>query len=672
MADAAFAVASVAVSCLLPAPRAGTSSTKGAAETSGWGSVDSNAFDSNKLAAHEGSACTVASSVGSRNAEAPLRLSLLLSLLLISLGVLEAVPSSWLMFLRNHAQTRHASILPHESSSEIRGRIAMSSAYRFLLWADCIFIAVVVPAALGAILIMRFVPRGNKEDGGHARRHMNDNSRFGGGIIRALCVAQSVIRFVARVLLIIVGFLVTQLKRSNGRQHQRGLPLVKSVQSMGQMKSDTMTNEPIISSGTSGNTKITTQYSKRGLLLGCFVGLSCSYFSLRATGRLVTEIDNEMENTIALKKVVSQICAIGVLISSILGAFGSVSMPYTCLMGIYLPHVSDHSIKSMQKELQSLSQSLATLQSTTTLSSLGASGSGLASPVANGASASRGRGMSFFRKRCSSLARAHPSSGIPADEYQATVTREEIEYLQNLHADITDELFEMSLMQLQVKRSRTPQGRIKGFVGVIFSVVLLIRVGVAMVIAFGPGNRAGDNNERSDPITIGLSLLLGFSMIDEVEYDSLQQLGSLFLSAFLSVSQVNMFLRTMSALNRRMGCLLRRSCQSDFVARDQRDKLLHNTSATSWLLAGMNGAFFLSGVILMKMNMPRDLRGEFSFALRGSGDFSFDARITNAVFAFSSILTAVILSILFGIRRQTSNLHLTTSQIHGTNVHLEV
>ena len=88
MADAALAVASVAVSCLLPAPRG-----------------------SNKLAAHEGSSCTVATCVRSRNTEAPLRISLLLSLLLFSLGVLEAVPSPWLMFLRNHAQTRHATTL---------------------------------------------------------------------------------------------------------------------------------------------------------------------------------------------------------------------------------------------------------------------------------------------------------------------------------------------------------------------------------------------------------------------------------------------------------------------------------------------------------------------------------------------------------------------------------
>lgn len=646
MADAALAVASVAVSCLLPAPRG-----------------------SNKLAAHEGSSCTVATCVRSRNTEAPLRISLLLSLLLFSLGVLEAVPSPWLMmFLRNHAQTRHATTLPHESSSEIRGRIAVSSVYRFLLWADCIFIAVIVPAALGNILIMRFIPRGNKEDGAHARRRMNNNYSFGSGMIRALCVAQSLIRFVASVLLIIGGFLVPQLKRFTPRRHhQRGLPLVKSVQSMGQMKPDTMTNESIISSKTSGSTKVTTQYSKRGIL-GCVLGLSCSYFSLRAAGRLVTEIDNE--NTIALKKVVSQICALGVLVSSVLGAFGSVSMPYTCLMGIYLPHVSDHSIKSMQNELQSVSQSLATLQSTRTLSSLGASGSSLASPVTNDTSVSRDRGMSSFQKRCQSLARAHLSSGIPADEYEAAATKDEIEYLQNLHADIKDELFEMSLMQVQVKRSKTPVGRITGFIGIIFAVALLIRVGMAMVVAFGPGNRAGDNNERSDPITIGLSFLLGFSMIDEVEHDSLQQLGSLLLSAFLSVSQINMFLRTMSALNRRMGCLWRRKCQSDFVARDQRDKLLHSSSATSWLLAGIMGAFFLSGLVLMKMNLPRNLRGEFSSALKGSGDFFFDTRITNAVFALSSILTAAILSILFGIRRKSSNLHLAASisQIHGANV----
>ena len=695
MADVAFAVASVAVSCFLPAPRAGADG----AGTSGWGLVESNspspmsattdvnvATNSSALgrysAAQEGSTLAYDAPSGVRNsAEAPLRISLLLSLLLFSLGVLEAVPSSWLMFLSNHAQSRHATIVPDKSATEMRGRIAMSSAYRFLLWADCIFIAVIVPAALGTTLIVRFIPRVSKEDGGHPRRHMNDSSRLGGGIIRsshgiirALCVAQSFVRFIASILLIVCGFMVTQVKRfiGCGRHHQRGLPLVKSVQSMGQMKSDTTTNEPIISSSTSGNGKVATQYSKRGLILGCFVGLLCSYFSLRAIGRFVTEVDIEMENTIALKNVVSQICALGVLISSVLGAFGSVSMPYTSLMGFFLPQISDQSIKSLQKELQNVSQSLATLQSMRSLTPMGPSGSGLASPAKNGASASRGRGMSFFRKRCSSLARGHSPRGIYVDEHQAAATRDEIEYLQNLRADIKDELFEMGLLQIQARRSRTPLGRITGFFGVIFSIVLLVRVGIAMLVALGPGNRAGDNNERSDPITMGLSFLLGFSMIDEVEYDSLQQLASLFLAAFLSVSQVNMFLRTLSTLNRRMGCLWRRSCQSDFVVRDQRDRPFHNASPTSWLLAGIMGSFFLSCLALMKMNMPRNYRREFSSALKGFDDFSFDARITNAVFTSFSILTATILAILFGIRKKTSNLHLLSSQIHGTNAHLEV
>jgi hypothetical protein len=694
MADAAFAIASVAVSCFLPAPRL--------AGTTGRGTLRCHSVESDTIRTNESSSSTasdkhigaaanskksmdegsnlasdaaagvtgVSSATPSkerfrstpqtenpsqtalrRSNEAPLRVSLLISLLLFSLGIIEALPSSWLMFLNNHAQKGHAMLPPaRDPSSEIRG-FALSSAYRFLLWIDCVFIAVIVPGALGAVLIMRFIPRGSKEDGGKARRHKRDCSRVGGGIIRALCIAQSLTEFITSIILIVCGFLVKVVRKSVGKgpNHPRGLP--------------TTTSESIISC-TSGNTKVSdaTQYSKRGLVFGSILGLSCSFLSLRALGRFVNEIDNEMENTIALKRVVAQICALGVIISSVLGAFGSVSMPYTCLMGFFLPHISDHSIKALQKELQSLSQSLAELQSRRILS---LPGPGLPSPVATSASASRGRGLSYFRKSCSSLSRAHLSSGIQVDEYQAAAMREEIDFLQNLHADISEELFEMRQMQIQSKRSRTPLGRIRGFFGIIFSVVLLVRVGM---IAFGP--RAGDNYERSDPITIGLSVLLGFSMIDEVEYNTLQQLSSLFLSAFLSVSQVNMFLRTLGTLDRRVWCLWR-SCRNDFVVRDWREKQCQFTSATSWLLSGIMGSFFLSCLVLIKKSVPRDYRASFSSALKGSGDFSFDARITNSVFTFSALFSAATLGILFGIRRKTSKFHLTP-QFHGTNMHIDV
>jgi hypothetical protein len=346
-------------------------------------------------------------------------------------------------------------------------------------------------------------------------------------------------------------------------------------------------------------------------------------------------------------------------------------------MGFYLPHISDQSIKTLEKELQSVMLSLEEVRLRKKVSTAAGSGSGagscLTSPVATSTSASRRRGFSLFRKRCGSLSHACSSSGIHADDYQAVGLRDEIDYLQNLHQDITEELVEMRQIQLQTKRSRTPIGKLMRCFGVIFSGVLLIRIGTAVLGVLRPAAEAGNARERSDPITKSLSILVGFSVINEVEYNSLQQLSSLLLSTFLSFSQVNMFLKTMTALNRRIGWLWK-SCWNDFVVRDQNNML--NASITSWLLSGIMGSFFLCCLVLTKMNMPRDYRASFSAALKGSGDFSFDAtRTTNSVFAFSCIVSAAVLGSLFGIRRKTLGLHLagtSTPRSLGTNMHVDV
>ena len=527
MADAAFAVASVAVSCIFPAPRAAGIEGVGG---SGWRSVKSNS-------------CTLR-----RPNEIPLRISLLISLLLLSLGILEALPSSLLIFLDNHAQKQKRDAVLGAADARAT-RVALSMAYRVLLWADCVYIAAVVPAAVCSIvLIRRLNPRGSKEDKGQRPPHSHGNTRVG-GIIRVLCIAQSFVRFIGSIILIMGGFLVKQIRFSIGRgrhHNQRTLPLVRSDQSLGQLNSDTMATDSTVSCS-GGEAKVTGahRYFKPALFWGSIVGLSCSFLSFRALGRLVTEIDNEMEETIALKTLVSQICALGVLISSVLGAFGSVSMPYTCLMGFYLPHISDQSIKTLEKELQSVMLSLEEARLRKKVSTAAGSGSGagscLPSPTAASTSASRRRGFSLFRQRCGSLSRACSSSGVHADDYQAVALRDEIDYLQNLHQDITEELVEMRQIQLQTKRSRTPIGQLMRCFGVIFFGVLLIRIGTAVLAVLRPAAEAGNAHERSDPITKSLSILIGFSVIDEVEYNSLQQLSSLLLSTFLSFSQVNMF-----------------------------------------------------------------------------------------------------------------------------------
>jgi len=555
----------------------------------------------------------------------------------------------------------------HRASSHGRRnthRIAMSSAYRLLLWADCVYIAVIVPAALGMLLILRLVRSSSGGGGGGDVVSSSSSSnvtriRDRNALGKVFYIAFSFIRFAASIVYIILRKLTRQIRRAFSGGQQGQLPLVRS-----------MSQIAAVSSGASASTR----YTKRTLFFGSLLGLACSFASLRTFGIIVTEVEDEMESWISLKAVTSQICALGVVISSILAGFGSVSMPYTCLVGLYLPQVSDHAVLVLQEDYSNVlrtiderKRTVEELQARRTLV--------VSTPTASTPPASADSGVTgFFRNQFGLSPRANSSSAPPFDDYQATALMDEIAFLETLSEDLKDEVEEMRFVQNQAKRARTLAGRVLGWVGVVFSIVLLVRVGMAVwaVVRSGAGGSAGP---RTDPITLVLGILTGYSVVDEEQYNALSQLSSLLLTGFLSISQVRMFLRTVSAINRRFGCLWKSCGGSDTIAGSSHDiskekKRKHGgyaftSSVGAWLLSAVMGSFFLCCLVLMKMNLPREYRSSFSSALKGF-DFAFDLRVTNAVFAFAAVLSAVILGVLFGIRRQTSSLHASSSAMVGT------
>ena len=365
-----------------------------------------------------------------------------------------------------------------------------------------------------------------------------------------------------------------------------------------------------------------------------------------------------------LKWMVTMVCAIGMIIASILNGFGCASLPYGNLVGMYLKPTSPIILAKVEEDyyytLKSLEDKRWTLLDITQSSE---------------PSGSRGT-MSAFRDCCqsssSNLYYHHgapsPTNGIPTDKQKLKQLRDEISFLENLVGDMGDDIEEMKHSQQLALAARTPFGRIRGVLGVIFSVVLVVRVVLAaysFAFIFRPrSSESGSNsflsstlqssslqsNSAKDPITNLILWLIGHDFVSQEQYNLFLQGTSLLLAGILSMSQIRNFLRVVSALWRKLSRLFGISFGTMTTPGSNpiRNSVMH--SAPLLLSSFAMGSYFLSCVVMMKMLLPIEYRSSFSAAV-GSLDFEFNTILLNMLFTASACTSAVVLGLLFGIQR---------------------
>ena len=101
------------------------------------------------------------------------------------------------------------------------------------------------------------------------------------------------------------------------------------------------------------------------VITGSLVGIIITIILLSSIGPLVVQLPFEQEDTnnddtndigrnTTLSIVVSWLCAVGLLISSLLNGFGSVSLPFTYLSGIFMKQVRPETINKLTSELRSM------------------------------------------------------------------------------------------------------------------------------------------------------------------------------------------------------------------------------------------------------------------------------------------------------------------------------
>ena len=558
-----------------------------------------------------------------------LLVSTVLSFFLLSLSILEAVPSSWRMVLR-------APLLP--------------TAYRIVFGILAMAVFIIFPFVAGAqqqaLLEQGWCRRNDSssEDSSGLKKGRASHSW-----VRSCLFSMLLLLF--RVLLgafYCCYAVLPSLYRSHRKE--KGPLLVTSSADLARKESNVSNTESTSNSSRSPRFQLHTRFL--GGFLGCFLVLCI----LCVLGPWVVKTT---PSTPTLTVAVSWLTAVGLLLSACINGFGSVSMPHSCLAGFYLEPIRPEAISKAQEEIQLAENSLQARKDQ--LSSL--SGGGLVIPQAT--SNNIPRGMSFSEMGEDVVLRRKN-------------LKTEIEFLETLVAEMKDEAEDMQQMQALAANARTPLGRCKLWLGLIFSLVLIVRLFSALLFLWN--HKDGKHHQKttgSDPITMILLWLVGHDYVTQQDYNTLSQFISCVLTAILSVSQLRTFLRTMDLVNRKLRhfyqhvpCCL--SNGSGSCASTSSSSSGHVSSLYENFLACLMVCYFLSCIVLTKLMLPPDYRAAFSHALGGAETDSvlkIRSYSLNLTFTLSATVTTFILGIFLGIQRQNTIRHLSVWKSANTMDH---
>ncbi len=560
-----------------------------------------------------------------------------LSLGLFSLSLLEAVPSAWLM------------ILSHEPSSETHRNLAgtiftISRMYWWLFWALSVVILLIYPCLGGASMATLF-------RGACSNKHMDHDK----GKYSAWKQAWRSSPWWIRLLVGLVRIVGSNLWRFFRRLCFRSRVPVPELTISRSMSEDEVDLEFRGLVTPTNPATISNRSDHVCMAFGGLVGVTTAIVMVSTIGPLVVHTTPGMT---WLSVVVSWLCAIGLLISSLLNGFGSVSMPYTCLAGLFLTTVRPELITKLEAELQSVrdarSKKRVALRELTVTVKHGA---------INGATqtvtfANKSRGFSNIGEELGN---------------RRLILQTEIDFLEILCKDMQEDIEELRYSQHAAAAARTTMGKARSYVGLVFSVMLLVRLGSAAMSIWQ--NYTIDTTRRKaahgDVVTTALLWLSGHHLVSPKDFTMHSQVVSLVLTAVLTFTQARTFFRAMATVHRRLGRFYYKcNCgpsRGSVVGNDEwtGSGVGAGTLAPgifSQILAGATGCYFLSCIVLIKMMLPDEFCLDFANAMGGMDVFTIHSSVVNTVFACSACISLFILAMLFGIQKQNNLRHTLASK----------
>jgi hypothetical protein len=625
-------------------------------------------------------------------------MTLCLSLSLFGLSILDATPDTWLLVLTHDDGTKDGAPLTLHL-------FTITRVYWMTLWALCLFLLVGLPCVTGAAAaqgIARWLDctLSRMHDENHDDHHRSKKHPL--LFIWRKCPWWT--KIICQLCKIAITKLLRATRKYCGLRNDASassatdLPMLATVNKDDQLKrtgsSSDLERRPLMTSALSTTTTMTSASTAIGggshnnipllsnhrnvLVMGCVAATGSTIVIVSSIGPLVVQAS---AHTGFLTVAVSWLSAIGLMISALLNGFGSVSMPYSCLVGLYLEPIRSETITKAEAELQSVVAALQAKRSEIQKITFNLKGHHSKSASSTSNSTKMTTIMTTFSDLGDELTQ------------RRQVLQNEIDFLVMLCKDMQEDIFEMRQSQAMVVDARTTAGKTRSWLGVIFSVILLIRLisaGLNILHLHIPRSSSSSyhahhgsgkpHRSRGDLITTCLLWLTGNKLVDQHYFTMLSQFVSLVLTAVLAFTQIRTFLQTVTSVNRRMnrfykgfskstktgeepplsisptsGALSSLSMASsgeDFFSFSGTSELIYNH-----MLASIMGCYFLSCVVLIKMMLPEEYSAGFSGALGGLDLFAIHARVVNSAYAFSALVTTAILGFLFAIQRQNTIRH---------------
>lgn len=574
-------------------------------------------------------------------------LSLGLSLTLFSLSLIELVPGSWLLWLREvpNEASGSGSASNHHHHHHGGNYWTIAGAYRVILWTMAVLCTVLIPSAAGTQIFLARTTTGvdHKDHDEQKKRAFTVNKKRHWSVrIPDKCFS---------VLLKAAYFVLATIFRRirsccSQRKEKAQLPTLSTER--GDEKRSFL--------GCSASRSLLFRFPRdpafrRSAILGSFSGTALACSVLMCISPIVVEPSSNFSTRLLLR-LVSWLCAVGILLSTVLNGFGSISLPYSCLAGLFLEPIPPDSVANAEIELEKAKATLEWKRKELESGRI---------PLPLGSSQSK---KSIWRKVRSDFS----DLGDEVNQ-RKKIMLTEIEFLETLIDEMSEDVEEMRHSQTISAKARSSAGRIRSWIGVAFSVLLLVRLFWAMSNVWNQYTLGVTLHRTSgvDPVTRILVWLSGHHVVNEGDLHTLSQFISLLLTAFLSFSQVRTFLQTARTVQRRLSnfyrrCYCKPRCRSSKADASPSSASGLSNSKHAWffslLVSALMCCYCLACIVLTKMMLPFEYRSSFSNALNVSAEenalFTIRSFAVDVAFSATAVLSGAVLAMILGIMRSNA------------------
>uniref|UniRef100_A0A6A7G043 Golgi pH regulator-like n=2 Tax=Hirondellea gigas TaxID=1518452 RepID=A0A6A7G043_9CRUS len=330
---------------------------------------------------------------------------------------------------------------------------------------------------------------------------------------------------------------------------------------------------------------------------------------------------------LSIEQSISRIGVVGVTVMAALSGFGAVNYPYTS-MTIFMRTVSKGHIQALERKLLqnmdlivSKKKKIAMVRRDEMMaprSSSSSNGNSSSSMwnffvSSSKSSSSRGSMFSLFRGG-SSIGGAASKHGSDCTDVVALNT--EVLALEEVGRQLFLECVELEGQRERVLWATTLQGKFFNIMGYFFSIYCSWKIFISLI------NIVFDRVGRKDPVTKGMEIAVHWMGLD-IDVQFWSQHVSFFLVGCIILTSIRGFILTLT----KFFYAVSSSKSSNIIV---------------LVLAQLMGMYFISMVMLMRMNMPLEYRTIITQVL-GDLQFHFYHRWFDVIFLVSAVTTIVIL-----------------------------